>query len=402
MSQLDRRQALRLLAALGAAGAAAPVLSACSSGADDNANEGTPVRTGPPVKIGMVVPQTGLYKPFGDDMANGFQLYLRLHGNRLGGRDVELLTADEGETAETGVAAATSLIKDKNVLALTGVATNQVILAIRDLVESGPVPLIASNASPGSLQGTKFIWRTSFVASEPGAALAPWVTDHVSGTLAVVAADYPGDRDEVNAFLEAFNSAGGKLVGPPRFTPTSTKDFGPVFAQVKASGAGGMCCFYTGTAAVDFVKQYKAANFGAGFRVFAPGSLTEGFALKQQGEAARGIFTALNYSPDLDNATNRRFIADYQKAFNVVPSTYAVASYDAANVLDKAIAGTTEELTPLSLNAAVGRLGQIDSPRGGWQFTQNRTPLQKWYLRQVRNDGAALSNVLTAELTTLG
>jgi branched-chain amino acid transport system substrate-binding protein len=79
-----------------------------------------------------------------------------------------------------------------------------------------------------------------------------------------------------------------------------------------------------------------------------------------------------------------------------------MASYDAAAVLDAAIAEAGTELNSVSLNAAIGRLGQIDSPRGPWQFTQNRTPLQKWYLREVRPDGSVLSNVLTAELTTMG
>src|SRR5687768_2674211 len=109
----------------------------------------------------------------------------------------------------------------------------------------------------------------------------------------------------------------------------------------------------------------------------------------------------MNYAPDLDNAENRRFVTEYQKAYNDVPSSYAVASYDVGTVLDKAVTAAGGSLTPADLNAAIGRLGQIDSPRGTWQFNQNRTPLQRWYLRQVRMDGSALSNVLTAELTTL-
>ena len=50
----------------------------------------------------------------------------------------------------------------------------------------------------------------------------------------------------------------------------------------------------------------------------------------------------------------------------------------------------------------LGRVGQIDSPRGNWQFNQSRTPQQKWYLREVRRDGQVLSNVLISELGTLG
>jgi branched-chain amino acid transport system substrate-binding protein len=79
-----------------------------------------------------------------------------------------------------------------------------------------------------------------------------------------------------------------------------------------------------------------------------------------------------------------------------------MASYDAAQVLDKAIRLVGDDLNPQQVNLALGRVGQIDSPRGPWQFNQPRTPQQMWYLREVRRDGQVLSNVLITELATLG
>ena len=84
------------------------------------------------------------------------------------------------------------------------------------------------------------------------------------------------------------------------------------------------------------------------------------------------------------------------------PTTYAMASYDAAQVLDQAIQLTGGAPTPQQVNLALGRIGQIDSPRGIWQFNQPRTPQQKWYLREVQRDGQVMSNVLINELATLG
>jgi branched-chain amino acid transport system substrate-binding protein len=50
----------------------------------------------------------------------------------------------------------------------------------------------------------------------------------------------------------------------------------------------------------------------------------------------------------------------------------------------------------------LGQVGQVDSPRGVWQFNTPRTPQQKWYLRQVRPDGPVLGNVTISDLATLG
>jgi branched-chain amino acid transport system substrate-binding protein len=111
----------------------------------------------------------------------------------------------------------------------------------------------------------------------------------------------------------------------------------------------------------------------------------------------------LNYSPDLDNAENRAFVAAWRADHDRPPTTYAMASYDAAAVLDKAIAAAGANPTAEEINAALGSLGRIDSPRGPWQFSKKtHSPVQKWYLRQVRPDGRALSNTVVGDLATVG
>jgi len=411
VSQLNRRQALRLFGAVGVAGAAAPLLSACTTGnsiADSQqAAENIAPVGGPPVKIGFIYPKTGSNADnlVGVDMINGFTLYLRQVGNKLNGRDVNLVIGEEGATADAGRAAVEKLIKQEKVAALVGVVRDDTMLAVKDLVETSQVPLIGSNASPSALQGVKYIWRTSFVDTEPGAALGPWVAKNNSGPLAILAPDLP-DKTAIKSFTDAFSTAHGSIAsGYPKyttFTPTPSTDFGNILAGVKSSGATGLFGYYTGDMAIAFLKAVKAANFGSNFRVWGPGMLTEGYVLKLESDAARGVYTAMNYSPDIDNTTNRRFVTDYQKAYTLIPSAYAMASYDAAAILDKAISGVSGDLTAVSLNQAIGRLGQVESPRGAWQFSQNRTPQQTWYLRRVSPDGNVLSNVLAAELTTMG
>ncbi|MEV0728551.1 ABC transporter substrate-binding protein [Polymorphospora sp. NPDC050346] len=398
MSHLDRRQALKLLTALGAGG----FVAAC--GADGDPETGDPV-SDVPVKIGLVAPQTGGYKPIGDEIVNGFQLFLDLNGRRLGGHPAELLIVDEGETPEAGRTAVEGLLQ-QDVLALTGVANSSVMLGIRDVVEQARVPLIGSDASPSTMQGVVYIWRTSYVNDEPGRALGPYVADQVSsaGRVAMIAPDYPAGRDAVTGFREGFGASDPRISSPviwTTFTTSPGRDFfASDIAQLRALNPEAVFCFYAGNAAVEFIKQLRAA----GYRkvVYAPGFLTEGTVLDELGRDAENIFTALNYSADINNAANRRFASSYRKSHGSSPTTYAMASYDAAQVLDKAIRLVGDDLNPQQVNLALGRVGQIDSPRGPWQFNQPRTPQQMWYLREVRRDGQVLSNVLITELATLG
>ncbi|ASW58100.1 ABC transporter substrate-binding protein [Plantactinospora sp. KBS50] len=399
MSQLDRRQALKLLAALSGGG----LVAAC--GANDDA-ETAPTADATPVRIGLVAPEAGGYRDIGDEIRAGFKLYLDLNNNRLGGHPVELLTADEGDTPEAGKAAIEGLIK-QDVLALTGVVSSSTMVAVRDTVERAKVPLLGSNGSPKDLQSVVYIWRTSFVNDEPGEALGPFVASRVSrqGRVVTISPQNLAGTDAVEGFRKSFGASDPRLVSQPIWTTDSTNPSSDAFSAnldtLMSHDPEALFCFFAGTAAVRFIKQLRASGYRGD--VYGSGFVTEGNVLGElKPQEATGITTALNYSPDLNNAANRTFASGYRKAHETPPTTYAMASYDAAQVLDKAIRLTEGPLTPQALNLALGRVGRIDSPRGFWQFNQTRTPQQTWYLRRVQSDGQTLSNVLVDELGTLG
>lgn len=381
--------------ALFATGLASASCGGSALSSDEDANDG-------PVRIGLLVPQSGVYTALGDDMKNAFELYVDRNDGQLGGREVEIVLADEGETADSGQASAERLIKSDNVLAITGVVNSAVMNGIRDMVEGDGVPLVGSNASPTNLTDVEYIWRTSYVNDQPGIALGEHVATTVDGPVYLIAADYQAGIDEIEGFKETFVPAGGEIAGEV-YTPfPDTTNFQPYLAQIQSSGAAAVFCFYAGGAAVDFVKQYDEFGLHADMPLYAPGFLTEGGVLDGQGESALDIYTSMNYAADLDNEQNATFVQEYVDRYEIDPTTYAVASYDAAAVLDKAIAAVDGDLTRDSLNAAIGEVGEIDSPRGTWHFNEEGTPVQTWYLRQVQTVEGALKNVSVDELGELG
>jgi branched-chain amino acid transport system substrate-binding protein len=357
------------------------------------------------LKIGFLGSLSGTYQAVGTDLKNGFELYLKLHDNKLGGHPIDLKTADEGDGAQTAVPAATKLIKDEKVVALTGIVGGGSVAAVAPLLAEAKIPLIGSNGRP-ELKDLSGVWTTSFMSSDPGSSIASYIKEKVNGPVFAIGPDYQGGYDEVGGFTNEFTKIGGTLAntgGKTLWTPfPATTNFLPYFSQIKASGAKAVYTFYAGKAAIDFVKQYKQSDvkdlplYGA--------FITEGTVLQAEGEAAKDVFTVCNYSPDLDNEENRKFVAAWRQAYpDATPTTYAMASYDAAAVLDRAIGAAGANPTPQAINEQVGKLGQISSPRGQWQFgPKTHGPIQKWYLRQVRNDGRALANVMVQDLATVG
>ena len=356
------------------------------------------------VKIGFVASLSGTYQGAGEDMRDGFQLYLDTHGGKLGGRAVQLVVADEGDGPATALPAATRLVKQERVVAVAGIVASGSYQAISALTIENKIPLVGANGRP-AVKDVGWLWHTSFISAEPGAAIAPHVKEKVGGPVWAMGPDYQGGYDQLGGFTDTFTGLGGTLANPDGkalWTPfPTTANFLPYFSKIKNSGAKAVYAFYAGKSAIDFVTQYAQSDikdlplYGA--------FLTEGTVLKAQGASAEGIWNVLNYSPDLDNAANHAFVTAWSQRHDRAPTTQAMASYDAAAVLDKAIERVRDKVTSEKINQAIAELGQIDSPRGQWRFSSStHSPVQRWYLRQVRKAGGQLSNQVVADLAVIG
>ena len=67
------------------------------------------------LRIGFIAPMTGIFAQIGKDMANGFQMYLDEHGNKLGGADVKFVVEDNQGKGDAAVTKAKKLVLSDNV-----------------------------------------------------------------------------------------------------------------------------------------------------------------------------------------------------------------------------------------------------------------------------------------------
>jgi branched-chain amino acid transport system substrate-binding protein len=172
-----------------------------------------------------------------------------------------------------------------------------------------------------------------------------------------------------------------------------------VFNQIRSFGSDLVYAATSVTNGQAFIDAYRKAGISAA--LCGPGALTE---RGSQSGGSTGVFTAMNYAPDLNNAANATFASayySYSQTNDKIPTAYAMTTYDAAAVLAVTISSLSGSIDSQSINNGLTRTQSIDSPRGRWQFNQGRTPLQQWYLRQVRADGPALDNRVLADLEAL-
>ncbi len=393
----------RLLGLFGSA-AAVPLLAACGSsvGGGPAPSSGEPAGGGTEsVKVGLVVPQSGVYAALGTDMQRGWELWLEQHGGTFGGRRVETVIADEGETPQTGVPAVAKVLQSDSVDIVVGLVNSATALGVGDLLTESKKLLVVTNAGAADVTGkarTPYIWRTSFTNAQVSAAMGT----HLAGSgltegVYAIAPDYAAGSEVIAGFTAAFEAGGGKVVGQAKPAFGKTSDYQPYLTGIQQSGAKATFCFFSGSEAITFVKQYQQFGLASTIPLYGSGFLTEGNVLAQQGDAALGVQTTLHYTDQLDNPANKAFVAAYTAKYGESPSCFSVQSYDAANVLNRAVGGSGA-IDGDALATALGTIGTVeDSPRGPWSF-DGQSPRQNIYLRKVDNAGGSLVNAVVSDL----
>lgn len=388
------------------AAATASLLAACSGGSlsEGGSEGGGGGDHAGPVKVGLALPLSGVYAPLGEDMTQGFELYLDEQGGKLGGHDVEVVEADTGDDPQVGVPATSKLVTQDQVSAVVGIVSSATALGVKDTFVQSEVPLIVANAGANDVtaDASPYIWRTSFTNEDVAGALGAAVAEEVGdGGAYILAADYAAGKEMAAGFRESFEAAGGTVAGQS-FTPFgTTSDWQPYLSKVRNSGADAVWCFYAGSEAVNFVKQYNSFGLAGNVPLYGTGFLTEGDVLSAQGGAAAGTRTSLHYSHTLDSERNKQFVTAYEDAYDEKPTVYAVQAYDAAAALDTALQ-KAEAVDGPGVADALGQVGEIDSPRGTWRFDENHDPDQPYYLREVRESDAGFANLVVRELDQQG
>jgi branched-chain amino acid transport system substrate-binding protein len=390
---LALRGARRVSVALAVA-VSVSTLTACAGSSMGGGSSANADGTGA-VDVGLLVPQSGVYAPLGEDMEQGFRLCLDQADGRLGGHEVNVKVVDEGESPNTGVPAAQGLVQD-GVTAVVGVVSSATALGVRDLFDEAQIPLIVANAGANDITGaaaSEYVWRTAYNSEGLSGAIGPYVAEQVGdGGVYVMAADYAAGHEHAAAFTKTFEAAGGTVVGES-FTPFGeTENFQPFLSQIRQSGAKAVYVFYAGSEAVRFTNQFRAFGLDDQVKLYAAGFLTEGGELAALGEDALGIETSLQYSPQLNSPRNQEFVDAYTAAYNEPPTVYSVQAYDACLSLDKALtSGTSGQEVVAGLQA----IDTVDSPAGAFSFTDGHQADYTYYIRRAELlDGHVVNQVV--------
>ncbi|TMG53171.1 MAG: twin-arginine translocation signal domain-containing protein, partial [Chloroflexi bacterium] len=125
--RLTRRQ---FLVATSAAALAACGPAAVTPGASPSASPGKEL------KLGQLLPFTGVYAELGNSMRRSTELYLNQNGRKIANRPVNLIYGDDANVTATGVQVAQKFIDQDQVDVMMGVVPTPLAYGIRNAVHA--------------------------------------------------------------------------------------------------------------------------------------------------------------------------------------------------------------------------------------------------------------------------
>ncbi|CAO3373142.1 ABC transporter substrate-binding protein [Azospirillum argentinense] len=352
------------------------------------------------LKIGMITTLSGPGAGLGIDIRDGFALAVEHAGGKLGGQDTQVIEADDQQKPDVAVGLANRMVERDRVQMVTGVVWSNLALAMLPTLAGGQTFFISPNAGPSQLAGAQcnpYFFNAAYQNDQIHEAVGKHVQDEGFKKVYLMAPNYPAGKDGLAGFKRYYK---GEVAGEV-YTQVGQLDYAAELAQLKAAGPDAVYVFYPGGMGINFIKQYEQAGLKGAVPLFGPGFSFDQDILSAVGESALGVKNSAQWSPDLDNAANKKFVADFKAKYGRIPSMYAAQGYDTALLIDTAVKTVGGNLKDKDRLRAALASAKLQSLRGEVAFNTNHYPIHNIYLREVVKgaDGAVTNKTVATVFT---
>lgn len=343
-----------------------------------------------PIRIGLLAPLTGVVAAGGKEMVEGFNLYFDQHGHKVAGRDVEIIVEDDASNPDTALQKARRLVEQRNVHMLIGDLLANTGLAVAEYVKGNGVPYFIPIIAADDLTQRKRIPNVIRIAGYSASQMPRPLADYAYHKLGyrkvvTISQDYTFGYEQCGGFCQTFSDLGGTVV-QQFWQPLNTADFSPYLAQIQSAQPDVVYVMETGADANRFIQQY--ANFGLKGKIPMLGcmNLTDQSVIRTLGPECEGIISSAQFCEGSTAPATEKFVTEYEKAFNKLPSLYGFSMYSGAMWLVagmNSVKGNVEDRKQFL--DAIRKVVLNDSPLGRpVRLDDYGNPIYDVYIRTVK------------------
>lgn len=336
-----------------------------------------------PIKIGALIPLTGIFANAGEDIRNGVEIareeLLR------SGVNIEVVYEDSAADAKTALPAAQKLVNIDKVKLIIGGPGSSANLAVAPALNESQTPFLAISSGPRINDAGEYIFKVH-----------PDIQGEVVRTVellkargvkkAAVIYDSASDSQTIgkDTFLENFANGGGTVLATEGYDSKSSPDFRSIFTKIKAKNPEAIYFLAGEKVAGPAVKQ--AREIGLAQPIFGWTSYEGEEFLRGAGPAGEGvIITGQPFSCD-GNEAMKSFCKKYAEKYSGrVALQYSAHAYDLMNIF----AGIVKEKGNLdSQNIATAFTSQTyHGISGELKFNDQGNAVDKDFVFRVVRDG---------------
>ncbi len=345
-------------------------------------------------KVGLILPMTGPFASTGRQIENGVRLYMAQFGDKVAGRQVEIVLKDDTGVPDITKRLAQELVINDKVDVLAGFGLTPLALATAPVATQAKTPMVIMAAATSIItEASPYIIRTSMTLPQVTLGVAEWAPKNGIKKVVSLVTDYGPGIDAEKTFRERFLLNGGQLLAEIR-VPLRNPDYAPFLQKVRDLKPDALFVFVPAGAGTALLKQFSERGLDkAGIKLIGEGSVADDEILNDMGDVALGLVTSHPYSASHNSPANKKFVEAYMKqSKGIRPNFFGVAAYDGMRVIYEAVKATKGQGSGEALVSAMK--GQIfESPRGPIYIdAQTRDIVQDVYIRRVERINGQLYN----------
>ena len=339
------------------------------------------------IRIGLIYTLSGAPSTLGQQSKNGFELALKNLGGKMGGKDVELVVADDELKPDVAIQKVRGLLERDRVDFVVGPIFSNILVAIhKPVIDAGKI-LISTNAGTSNFAGAGCnanFFVTSYQNDQIFEAVGQASNKLGYKRVYVLVPNYPAGKDAIAGFKRTYK---GEII-EESLLPLNTTDFGPEVSKIYAAKPDALFTFMPGGLGINLLNTYIQAGLKGKIPIVSTFTADEA-TLPVLKDNAVDVYGVLTWAPNMDNPANKKFVSEYESAYNAVPASYAMQAYDAAMLINSAVSAVNGNLADQNAVRAALKKAAFTSVRGPFKFNINGYPIEDFYLTKVakRADG---------------
>lgn len=291
------------------------------------ASAGVGAQSADPVKIGMIFPKQGPSAALGEYLSRGAYLAAEQRGNKVMGRDLELIFLDE-PNPQIAQQNFQKLVDENRVAGVVGGNSSAAALAIMSVAQRHKVPLVVPGAAAREITGVncnRYTFRFQATVPVQMKGIMPHVMEHGKNVY-FLTPSYAFGQDILKTGRDMLAAAGGKEVGFDE-VPLNTADYSSYVLKIRAAKPDVVIGGLVGQDLSSFLKAWNEMGMQGRIPVVEIAVSDTDF-WDVGPEASTGTYVKPWYYNDPNNSdAEKEFAAQFIEKYDRPPSDKAYAGW---------------------------------------------------------------------------